>query len=68
MTLNDAVKICDAVEIDYLMLPSEAWKLIDVQQQSYIDEFSFYREDNDYIEAWYADELLAIWNGSGWIS
>jgi hypothetical protein len=68
MNLNDAVKICDAVEIDHIFLPPEAWDLISLQQQSYIDEFSFYREDDDYIEAWYADELLAIWNGMSWVS
>ena len=53
-------------EITFADLPDRAKDLISPEQQSYIDEFTFIY-DEGYIEAWYAGELLAYWNGSGWI-
>jgi hypothetical protein len=53
-------------KVDYQDLPERAKALISDDQKSYIDEFSFYWEDGVY-QAFYAGELLATWNGSGWL-
>jgi hypothetical protein len=53
--------------IKHTDLPSEAWQAISETQQSYIDEFSFYQTNNG-IEAWYAGEWLATWDGLAWDS
>ena len=47
-------------------LPKEALELISSRQKSYIDEFSFYHYSDKHIEAWYAGEHLATWNGKAW--
>lgn len=60
-------------KINYAELHPIALALISDEQMSYIDEFSFFVYpsrtcgDEKY-EAWYAGELLVIWNGSGWFS
>jgi len=48
-------------------LPQEALDAISEEQKSYLDEFEFIQlaEDNR-IEAWYAGDLLACWDGEGW--
>lgn len=53
--------------ISHRDLPKAAWKKISAAQKSYIDEFKFYERTNGDIEAWYAGELLAVWNGKGWV-
>jgi len=54
-----------AKEIAFDKLPQAAKDLISEEQKSYIDEFKFYMR-HPYIEAWYADELIATWNGKAW--
>jgi hypothetical protein len=50
-------------------LPQAAKDGISEQQKSYIDEFTFLTsEDGSRIEAWYAQKLLAIWDGQGWMA
>ena len=54
--------------IEYQELPIEAQDLIDDQQKSYIDEFQFFYDNISHrIEAWYAGELLATYDGYGWM-
>jgi len=62
------------------LLPKKALNLISQTQQSYtievgvffctrliaIDEFIFLWYSPTKIDAWYADELLATWDGEGW--
>jgi hypothetical protein len=52
--------------INHTELPKKAWNAISKEQQSYIDEFTFYEDDDNCIEAWYAGELLAYWEGKRW--
>jgi hypothetical protein len=52
--------------IDALDLPIQAKKLISNEQWSYIDEFCFYQLDNGLIEAHYANQKLATWDGKSW--
>src|SRR6266699_3650162 len=53
-------------EISYAELPEQAKNLISEEQKSYLDEFSFLQSEDGNIAAWYAGEVLAVWNGSGW--
>jgi hypothetical protein len=46
-------------------LPKKAQELINEEQLSYIDEFTFIRRGT-YIEAWYAGEMLSRFNGRRW--
>jgi len=54
--------------ITFQDLPMRAQKLISKRQQSYIDEFTFFWQSPRFIEAWYAGELLAVFDGRGWLS
>jgi hypothetical protein len=54
--------------IPYTELPKEAFDMISDEQKSYIDEFTFYKDENDVIQAEYANEIIATWSGEGWIS
>ena len=47
-------------------LPEEALEAISERPRSYIDEFTFVHMGAGYYEAWYAGELLAIWDGEDW--
>lgn len=53
--------------INHELLPKEALAKISERQQSYIDEFIFVWFSPTKIEAWYANECLATWNGKGWV-
>lgn len=54
--------------IHHDLLPKKALKKISKRQRSYIDEFIFLWKSEENIEAWYAGELLAAWNGSEWVN
>ncbi len=53
-------------------LPPAALALMSDEQRSYLDEFEFRQcispASPDRIEAWYAGQLLATWNGTGWVA
>lgn len=51
--------------ISYSELPDEAQALISDEQRTFIDEFTFVWNDG-LIEAWYAEEILAVFDGHGW--
>jgi hypothetical protein len=53
------------VPVPFEKLPEQAQALISDEQKSYIDEFTFYYVDG-LIQAHYAGELLAVWDGHGW--
>lgn len=55
------------VPVQYGDLPQEAQALIGDEQKTYLDEFRFWQDSFGYIEAEYADELLATWDGHGWM-
>ena len=48
-------------------LPQEAQRLISEMEEHYTDEFTFYWFADDDIEAWFAGDIMAIWNGKGWV-
>ena len=52
--------------IAFRSLPLKARNRISRRQRSYIDEFTFFERLSGNIEAWYAGELLAVWDGIGW--
>lgn len=54
--------------ISWKDIPQEAKDLISKEQQSYQDEFTWYRVGHDYIAAYYAGECLAVWDGREWKS
>lgn len=54
------------MKIDSNELPVEALALFSEDQLSYLDEFSFIREESGMIQGWYAGQLLAVWDGEGW--
>lgn len=47
-------------------LPKKALAKISKRQRSYIDEFTFFLFPSGIIQAWYANALLALWDGEGW--
>jgi hypothetical protein len=47
-------------------LPTAALQQISKDQLSYLDEFSFYQLPNGRVHAFYANELISIWNGKDW--
>jgi len=49
-------------------LPKKALSQISKRQQSYLDEFRFFAIKGCKVEAWYAGELLAVWDGKKWVS
>jgi hypothetical protein len=56
------------IKIPFESLPEAAKAGFSEDQLSYIDEFSFYRynnDDND-IEAWYGGKPFCLWNGKMW--
>jgi hypothetical protein len=55
-----------AVEVFFDDLPKEAQDLISEDQKTFLDEFHFWKDSFGYIEAEYAGELLATWDGHGW--
>jgi hypothetical protein len=54
-------------KISYKDLPATAWAKISERQKTYIDEFSFYKQKDGSIQAYYAGELVATWDGKSWI-
>lgn len=54
------------MKIDSGELPAEALAWFSDGQLSYLDEFTFIREESGMIQGWYAGELLAVWDGIGW--
>jgi hypothetical protein len=52
--------------IPWQKLPKKALSQISARQRSYIDEFKFFHAPGGGIDAWYAGELLAHWNGHEW--
>jgi hypothetical protein len=63
MTLFDAMV---SKKVSFSELPKLAQDLISPEQKSYIDEFTFYlMNDGDYV-AEYAEEILAVFSGTGW--
>lgn len=56
-------------EIKFEELPEAAKNGISDDQQSYADEFIFVlHEKTGMIEAYYAEELLAVFDGKVWVS
>jgi hypothetical protein len=53
-------------KISYTALPKAALAKLSADQRSYIDEFTFIRQPNGHIDGYYANELLASWDGHGW--
>jgi hypothetical protein len=55
------------LKVDFRDLPTKAKRRMSKDQRSYADEFTFLRaHPRDIIEAWYAGELLAVWDGVDW--
>lgn len=55
--------------IDYSCLPVEAYEAISQEQQSYIDEFTFYEVDTNVEPEYlcqYAGDFLCVWRGGRW--
>jgi hypothetical protein len=53
--------------IEFKDLPAYAQDGFSEDQISYIDEFKFYLYENGNIEAEYANDPIAFWNGKEWI-
>jgi hypothetical protein len=55
-----------AEKIDFESLPQAAQDGLSDDQKSYIDEFTFIKRKPFTIDAWYAEELLAVWDKTRW--
>jgi hypothetical protein len=50
------------------LLPKAALAKMSARQRANIDEFDFIKRSDDWIEAWYGGELLAVWGGKAWVN
>lgn len=66
MSLYEDSTVVKPPTIQHALLPKEALRLIPATPLSYIDEFEFYEVGFGTIEAWYAGELVSVWNGEVW--
>jgi hypothetical protein len=54
--------------IAYDKLPKKAIAAISKRQRTYIDEFVFRQYKNGLIAAYYAGDLVGVWDGRSWNS